>query len=99
MRLLGGAVAAALLLTACGGGGDSVVEGRIIAFDGDLEVVRSFTLVTEDGESLEFVPAPGAAFHGGPLSHLRDHLVSGERVVVFYVEENGDLVVSSVEDR
>ena len=98
MRLLGAAVAAALVLAACGGG-DSVVEGRIIDFDGDLEQVRSFTLVTDDGESFDFVPASDATFHGGPLSHLRDHLVSGEPVAVFYDEVEGELVVSAVEDR
>ena len=76
-----------------------MVEGRITAFDGDLSEVRSFTLVTEDGDSLEFVPGPGASFHGGPLSHLRDHLVSGEPVVVFYDEVDGRFVVSAVEAR
>lgn len=90
-------VIAMVALVACSGS-DKTVEGRLAEMEGDLEVVRSFVLLNGDGERLEFMVDPGATFHGGPLSHVRDHLLSGEPVVVFYTEQGGDLVATGVED-
>ena len=87
----------AVTMVACGGGSTRSVEGSVVAFDGDLEQVRSFDVATDDG-TLTFVPARDATFHGGPLSHLRAHLVSGEPVVVFYELMDGVNVAVSVED-
>lgn len=84
-------------MTACGGSASEVV-GSLIEFDGDLSDVRSFTVLTEDGETMRFEPAADATFHGGPLSHLRDHLVSGAPIVVRFVERSGVLVATSVGD-
>lgn len=84
-------------LVACGGS-DKAVEGRLAEVDSDLLVVRSFVLLTDDGERLDFTVEPGATFHGGPLAHIRDHLLSGESVVVFYEERDGGLVATGVED-
>ncbi|MEE8331988.1 MAG: hypothetical protein V3R84_09475 [Acidimicrobiia bacterium] len=91
------AAVALVALVACGGS-DKAVEGRLAEVDSDLLVVRSFALLTDDGERLEFKVEAGATFHGGPIAHIRDHLLSGESVVVFYEERGGDLVATGVED-
>lgn len=91
-------VAGLLVVLAGCGSSDLSVEGRLVDFDGDLTTVRSFELISTDGEQLRFIPDVDATFHGGPISHLRDHLVSGEPIIVFYEERGGDLVATSVED-
>ena len=91
------AVLAVVTLAACGGS-DKAVEGRLAEVDGDLLVVRSFVILTDSGDRMEFMVDPGATFHGGPIGHIRDHLLSGEPVVVFYEDRGGDLVATGVED-
>lgn len=91
------AMVAMVSLAACGGS-ERVVEGRLAEVAGDLETVDSFVLLTEGGERLRFLADPAASFHGGPLSHIRDHLVSGEPVVVFYEQRGDDLVATAVDD-
>jgi hypothetical protein len=90
-------LAAVVVLGACGGSTRSI-EGRLVDFDGDLAEVRSFSIVTESGAGFTFTPAPDATFHGGPLTHLREHLISGEPVVVFYTQNDGAFVAVGVED-
>jgi hypothetical protein len=91
------ALVAMVSLTACGGSA-RVIEGRLAEVSGDLQTVESFVLLTDDGERLLFLADPAASFHGGPLSHIRDHLVSGEPVVVYYEERGDDLVATDVDD-
>ena len=86
-------------LLACGGGSDKTVEGRLAAVEGDLTSIQSFVLLTEAGERWEFSVASTATFHGGPLSHVRDHLLSGESIRVSYVERSGQRVATGVDDR
>lgn len=85
-----------LLLVACSG--QETVRGVVVDVQGDLQTVERFTLLTEEGEQLEFVPGTGLRFDGGPLSHLRQHMVSGEPVRVRYESESGALVVVEVSD-
>lgn len=101
------ALAVAVVLTGCArdSGSDHehgdglTAHGVVTAFDGDLSVTNSFTILTEDGTELVFVPSPDATFHGGPMSHIRSHLVSGEPVSVEYVEEpDGTLTALSASD-
>jgi hypothetical protein len=92
------AVAVALVALAACSGSDKPIAGRLAEVDGDLTTVESFVLLTEDGERLRFLADPAASFHGGPLSHIRDHLVSGEPVVVFFEERGDDLVATAVDD-
>lgn len=61
------------------------VEGVVIAVDGNLDAVASFTLRLSDGSDLIFTPDEGAQFDGGPISHIREHLTSGAPVRVEYV--------------
>jgi len=91
---------ACLVLVACGGSDDAVVRGVVVDVDGDLTAVNSFQVRTTDGDLLEFVPAPGIRFHdAAPLSHLTDHLVSGEVVEIEYETLNdGTLIATKVGD-
>jgi hypothetical protein len=84
------------LLVACGGGRQIV--GVVTAIDGDLQRIETFTLRTVEGEDLTFTAAPDATFHGGPLTHISDHLRSGVPVSVEYREEGDRLVATEVED-
>ena len=79
-RLLAGAL---LLAASCSSNGDGEIGGVVIDVTGDLTTVESFTLRTADGTNRRFEPAPGILFHqSAPLSHLSDHLLSGEPVLV-----------------
>jgi len=76
-----------------------VVTGIVIDVVGDLSTITGVTLLTEDGEQMNFVPAPDALFDGGPISHIRDHLVSGAPVQFEYRElEDGTLVAIELGD-
>jgi hypothetical protein len=89
-----------LVLTACGADGSATgtATGSVVDISGDLTVVESFTIVTGAGECT-FVPAEGLTFHGGPLSHLSSHLVSGEPITVDYeAGEGGAKVATEVRD-
>jgi hypothetical protein len=84
---------------ACSSGPDTVT-GIVVEVDGDLTTVSRFVLVFPDGTRREFVPDSGILFHDrAPISHLRDHLRSGEPVgVVFETLDDGSLVAVEVFD-
>ena len=97
-RLLALALAAALV--ACGGS-DQREVGVVIGVEGDLAAVDSFEVITGAGERLTFKPADGLRTfsHGGPLTHLTDHLRSGSPIRVTYdTDTNGLLIAIRVED-
>ncbi len=98
-------IAAATLLGAgCGDSGDAPVEatviGVVIAVDGTLAGIDSFVLRLEDGSDLTLVPVEGLLFDGAaPLTHVRDHLVSGSPVEATYTTTpQGPPVVKAIED-
>ena len=99
-RAFAAVVAAALALGACSGTDDTTATGVVVDVVGDLTTVESFTLRLPDGTDSTFVPAAGVLFHGtGNLSHLRDHLRSGEPVEVRYEElDDGTLSALQVDD-
>ena len=98
-RSIGAVVLAALVMVACGGS-DKRVTGVVLGVDGDLTSVRSFEVLTTDGERLHFVPGPDLhAFPDGtPLTHLSEHLQTGAPVRVTYRVEGGGNVALVVED-
>jgi hypothetical protein len=60
-----------------------IATGVVVAVDGDLTAINSFSVLLGDGTTLLFVPQEGLSFdRSGPLSHVRDHLVSGAPVDV-----------------
>jgi hypothetical protein len=66
----------------------------VISADGPSAAdVDTFRLRTVDGQQLEFEVAPLDLSSGGlPAPHIREHLVSGEPITVFYSTESGVLV-------
>jgi hypothetical protein len=60
------------------------IEGVVVAVEGDLTRTISFTLLTDAGDRIIFLPTATATFHGGPIAHIRDHLTSGAPVIVEY---------------
>ena len=98
-------IAAATLLGAgCGDSDGAPVEatviGVVIAVDGTLAGVESFVLRLENGSDLTLVPAEGLLFDGAaPLTHIRDHLVSGNPVEATYkTSPEGPPVVKAIGD-
>lgn len=63
---------------------DGPVEGIITQVSGELGSVETFIVLDDTGKSHQFTPEPGLLFYGGPLDHLRDHIVTGQRVVVTF---------------
>jgi len=99
-RALGVAlVSIAILLPGCSSA-DPTIRGIVIDVQGDLIEVDRFTVLTPDGDRLEMVPAPDVRFHdGAPLSHLSEHLRSGDPIEVVYRElDDGTLAAMRVED-
>jgi hypothetical protein len=87
MTLLFGVIAAILIVYGCGSddsGEANTVEGIVTEVTGDLTAVESLVIMDSEGKSHFFKPTPGLLFYGGPLSHLRDHVVTGQRVVVTF---------------
>jgi len=61
----------------------------------DATDVTDFTLRTNDGQSIAFkVGVLDLAGGGLNAPHLREHLVSGVPITVYYTAENGENVVS-----
>jgi len=95
-------VAMILLVSGCSTAdtaSDTMVSGVISEVRGDLTTVTGFVVLAEDGSSHRFTPMDGLLFEGGPLTHLREHVVTGQRVVVtFELGASGELVAVRVED-
>ncbi|MGF1667852.1 MAG: hypothetical protein ACFCVC_16455 [Acidimicrobiia bacterium] len=95
-RALTGLVAL-LLTSSCGGAADrGSVEGLVVDVEGDLVTVTEFTVLTDAGQ-MRFTPAPDGDF-AFPLPHLREHIISGAPVVVFWEERDGTMVAVLVDD-
>jgi len=77
---------AALAAGACNAPTIMRATGVVIAVDGPTAArVDRFVLRTDDGQLLEFTLGPLSLDGGGlPAPHLREHLVSGERVTVYH---------------
>ncbi|OFW67762.1 MAG: hypothetical protein A2Z12_07495 [Actinobacteria bacterium RBG_16_68_21] len=98
-RLVAGIATVVIVVAGCSGG-DQRVTGIVLGVDGDLTAVRSFQLLTTDGDRLEFVPGSGVhAFPDGtPLTHLSEHLQTGTPIRVTYRVEDGVNTAVIVED-
>lgn len=99
IRAAAGLVLVAVVAGACAGP-EQRVEGVVVAVDGGLSGISSFTIVTPAGERLQFVPDEGVSTfdHGGSLSHLHEHLQTAAPVRVTYRERSGSLVALVVGD-
>lgn len=86
---------AALLLLACSQNSGTAM-GIVIAVDGTLSEVSSFTLLVE-GDELIFEPVAGGDYPY-PLSHLREHLRDGSPIFVTWERVDGVLRALALED-
>ena len=90
------AVALLLFAAACGGGRDKQVTGLVLEAVGrnfnEIEVLR---LRDDDGRVWEF-STDGPV--GISAAHLRQHQVTGEKILVTYREEGGRLIAVDVSD-
>ena len=84
-----------LLATACSQTSGTIV-GPVIAVDGDLTEVRSFTVLVE-GDPMVFVPIAEGDY-AFPLTHLREHLRDGTPVRVAWEKRADQIAAISVED-
>ena len=84
------------LLAACGSPDQGTIEGLVVDVQGDLRAVTEFSLLTEDGTEV-FIPAEDGDF-AFPLPHLREHIISGVPVVVFWEDHEGRKIAVFVDD-
>ena len=100
MRLTG-LFAATLLVVSVGcGGGRQEATGVVIEVEGGIADISGFLLRLSDGSDLRLRPAAGVLFHDdAPVGHIRDHLRSGEPIVVEYeVLDDGTAVAYVITD-
>jgi hypothetical protein len=85
---------AAVAAGGCRSTGLSSATGVVIAVDGPIAAdVDGFRLRTAEGQLMEFSVGPLDLSGGGlPAPHIREHLVSGVPITVYYATENGSLV-------
>ena len=76
----------------------AAATGVVIAVDGDLTEVRGFSLLLGDGSTLGLATEPGLLFADGPLSHVRDHMVSGSPIRVTYTQAGDTAIVTAIGD-
>lgn len=78
----------------------ATATGVVTSVDGpSVAQVDSFTLRTFSGQVLSFTVGRLDLENGGlPAPHLREHLVSGQPIVVDYREEDGELVAIAYSD-
>jgi hypothetical protein len=88
-------LAALAMVAACTQSGGTMV-GIVVAVEGDLSAVSSFTLLVE-GDTFEFIPVEGGTY-AFPLPHLREHLRDGTPVRVGWERRGDDLAAISLED-
>ena len=85
-----------LLLSAACSQASGTIVGPVIAVDGDLTEVRSFTVLVE-GDPMVFVPIAEGDY-AFPLTHLREHLRDGTPVRVGWERRGDQFASTSVED-
>tara|TARA_B100000315_G_scaffold64952_1_gene58967 strand:+ start:5592 stop:6050 length:459 start_codon:yes stop_codon:yes gene_type:complete len=106
-RVLPGVAAALVLvlvlLSGCGGGteatpeGGGEVRGLLVAVEGrNLTELESLAIRDEAGKIWTFTS--GAGFVGFTPSHLREHQLLGQPVVVTYVADGDTLVAVDIAD-
>jgi hypothetical protein len=82
--------------------GSQTVRGVLLAVESPgIQQVDRFTLRTDAGQEMTFVPAPdfnAGATHVMTPGHMRQHMALADPVLVTYREENGTFVALSATD-
>lgn len=99
VRVAATALALAALLGSCGSSNETI-SGVVVDVTGGITTVEEFVLRLSDGTDQAMVPAPGITFHdGAAIGHLRDHLRSGQTIVIEYeILDDGTWVALDVDD-
>jgi hypothetical protein len=88
-----------LIVTSLGRPADRRETGVVVAVSAaSLTAIRSFTIRTSDGRTIEFVVGElenGAQF---PPGHLGEHMATAAPIVVTYRDMNGEHVAVRLED-
>ncbi|CAN5777760.1 hypothetical protein BH23ACT5_BH23ACT5_20430 [soil metagenome] len=92
------ALLGALLLTVAGCGipTSGTMKGIVVEVTGDLTSVEGFTALVE-GDALDFIPSPDGDY-AFPLPHLRDHLRSGDPVLIGWELVDGVRMATFLDD-
>ncbi|MDH4116090.1 MAG: hypothetical protein OEX04_01575 [Acidimicrobiia bacterium] len=88
--------AAVFVLSGCGSGDQGTTEGLVVDVVGDLSAVESFSVLDENGTHI-YIPSADGDF-AFPLPHLREHMISGEAVIVFWQDREGVRYAVKVDD-
>lgn len=83
------------MVVACAQNGGTIL-GVVISVDGTLDQVTSFTVLAE-GDELRFLPADDGDYPY-PLSHLREHLRTGQPVFVTWERRDGEMYAIELRD-
>ena len=92
------------LILACGGGSpdsgeqqEGLVRGKVLEAVGrNLAEVETLRVRDESGKEWTFSAAPG--FIGFSPSHIREHQIAGESLLVTYVVQGGQLIALDITD-
>lgn len=93
-RLL--AVAAAMWLVVACSADTGTMRGIVVEVEGDLDNVTGFAILVE-GDFVEFLPTPAGSY-AFPLTHLREHLRTGEPVQVGWARTDDGLAATFLDD-
>ncbi len=86
-----------VLAAACSAPTSGTMEGIVVDVEGSLTNITQFTVLVE-GDDVTFHPSSTGSYDF-PLSHLREHLRTGQPVLVGWErEDNGELVALSISD-
>lgn len=81
---------------ACSSPASGTMQGIVVDVQGDLTTVTGFTVLVE-GDQVEFEPSPDGDY-AFPLGHLREHLRTGEPVLVGWEIVGGSRVATFLDD-
>lgn len=96
--LAAAAVMMFFVVSACGTSENgTTVVGVVVDYQGDLVSVDSFTIRIGSGEEIKLRPADDGDF-AFPLPHLREHMTTADPIEVSFMEEDGEVVATSVTD-
>ena len=96
LRLMGAALLALLAMAACGGGEVRQVRGQVVEVTArDFAEVEILRIRDAEGREYRFVTE---GFVGFTPSHIREHQLLGQSLLVSYERRGEDLVAVAVAD-
>lgn len=90
-----GGILVSLMVVGCAQDGGTVL-GVVVEVDGTLDQIDSFTVLVE-GDEMRFLPADDGDYPY-PLSHLREHLRTGQPVFVTWERRAREIYATELRD-